>query len=168
MSIITSRAIKRTVPNHPASEAVLKYALEVVYNVVFIVGFTIIISLWTGKITQALILMASFALLRQISGGIHLKSGLACVMVSTALFSTLSMIDVGDNAIFLNAFSLIIVILFAPSDIEKQTRIPQKYFPLLKCGAIFLITISLFLNYQTVSLGLFVQSLTLISRKGVK
>lgn len=113
-------------------------------------------------------LMASFALLRQISGGIHLKSGLACVIVSTALFTTLSMINVGDNSIYLNVLSLIMVILFAPSDIEKQTRIPKKYFPLLKGGATAVIIMSLLLNSQTVSLGLFVQSLTLISRRGVK
>lgn len=168
ISLITSRAIKRTVPEHPASEAVLKYALEVLYNVVFIVGLTIFISFWTEKTTDVLILMASFAFLRQISGGLHLKSGIACVAVSSSLFTALSMIGIGESALLLNMISLVLVVIFAPAGIEKQTRIPEQYFPLLKIGSAAVILISLLLDSQTVSLGLFAQSLTLIPRKGVK
>lgn len=168
ISLNTARAIKRNAPDHPTSEAVLKYALEVVYNAVFIIGITLIISLWTGKTKEALLVMGAFALLRQLSGGLHLKSGIACVVVSSSLFTALSVINIGDSSNLLNVISLILALVFAPSGIENQTRIPKKYFPLLKLMSAMFVIISMFINNPAVSLAVFVQSVTLISRKGVK
>lgn len=168
ISLSTARAIKRNAPDHPTSEAVLKYALEVVYNAVFIVGLTLVLSLWTGKTNEALMVMGAFALLRQLSGGVHLKSGMACVCVSTILFTTLSIINLSDYIYSLNIMSMILVLFFSPSGIEKQTRIPKKYYPLLKFGSVLLMLVSFYLNNESLTIGFFVQSVTLIIGKGVK
>ncbi|MBY7740315.1 accessory gene regulator B family protein [Paenibacillus polymyxa] len=74
--------IKSVVPDHPASVPVLKHALAVTLNVIFITGSTILIALITGKVKEV-----AFAFLRQMTGGVHLKSGMSCVAVSTLLFT---------------------------------------------------------------------------------
>ncbi|MFD2877474.1 hypothetical protein ACFTAO_17925 [Paenibacillus rhizoplanae] len=40
---------KNIVPEHPASYAVLKFAISVVLNVVFIIGLTLVVSLFNGQ-----------------------------------------------------------------------------------------------------------------------
>jgi accessory gene regulator B len=136
LSARTARAIKQTVPHHPTSEAVLKYALEGIYNATFIVSFTLLISIITGKTAEVAIILVSFALLRQLSGGKHLKSGLTCVVFTTVLFTLLSFVSLAlQTAQMMNIASVLLVAMFAPSQIEKQSRIPKKYYPVLKLAA---------------------------------
>ncbi len=66
--------IKASTPDHQATVPVLKYALAVLLNMVFILVFTLGIATITGKVVEAAILLGTFALLRQLTGGVHLKT----------------------------------------------------------------------------------------------
>ncbi len=46
-------SIKNVVPEHPASYAVLKFAVAIVLNVVLVIGCTLLISVITGKTAEA-------------------------------------------------------------------------------------------------------------------
>ncbi|WP_405111728.1 accessory gene regulator B family protein [Paenibacillus sp. FSL K6-1217] len=162
--------IKSVVPEHPASLAVLKFAIAIILNVLFIIGLTLAVSLLTGRTTEALLILISFALLRQVSGGVHLKSGMACVLYTATLFTLLSFIEVGSTAVLLmNGISLLIVLWLAPIGIERQTRIPRQHWPKLKVIAVILVAANVVAGSPVVAASFLAQSVSLImARRGVR
>ncbi|MFD1776985.1 accessory gene regulator ArgB-like protein [Paenibacillus rhizophilus] len=163
-------AIKRIVPDHPASEAVLKFSLSVVLNAFFIIILSLLVSLTTGRTNEVLMILVSFAALRQLTGGAHLKSGTACVIFTSALFTILSYVDLEIAMTqIINAISLLLIIWLAPIGIERQTRIPKRHWPKMKVVAVLLVIVNIFTGASAIAVCFFVQSLSLIiARKGVK
>jgi accessory gene regulator B len=161
-----ANGIKATVPDHPVSTAVLKYSISFLLNSLSIIGLTLLISFFTGRIHEVVTALISFAFLRQVSGGYHLSSGIACILLSTAGVTALSFAQFGSNVIFTaNVVSSILVLLFAPSGIHKQTRIPGKYYPYLKFIALMMVGLSFLINDSVISISFLVQSLTLIHKR---
>lgn len=161
--------IKETVPEHPASYAVLKFAMAIVLNVVFVTGFTLLVSLVTGNVGEAGLILISFALLRQVSGGVHLKSGLACVLFTTGLFTALSYVQLDMFYVqLMNSLSLLLVLLFAPIGIDKQTRIPEKHWPKLKFIGAALVITNIFIASPVIAASFTAQAVSLVIawRKG--
>lgn len=155
--------IKNIVPEHPASYAVLKFAISVVLNVVFIIGLTLAVSLLSGRTSEALQILISFALLRQVSGGAHLKSGMACILFTATLFTILSFVEVNSLYVMLmNAASLLVVLWLAPIGIERQTRIPRQHWPKLKIIALLLVAANIFIGSSVIAASFTAQSLSLI------
>lgn len=156
--------IKNNVPDHPASVAVLKHALAILLNMVFITGLTLFISAITGRYKEVLTIMAAFAFLRQMTGGLHLKSGMGCVVVSTLLFTGLSLVHL-DYTWTLGATiaSMLLILAFAPAGIERQTRIPPRYFPLLRLGAFIVVSFNLWIANPFIAISFLAQSLLLIN-----
>lgn len=161
--------LKNRVPNHPASAAVFRFTIAVLINTIAIITLTLFIGLWTGRFKEVCIILTSFALLRLVSGGIHLKSGDKCVVVTTALFTTISLIDISEWAVFfLNALSILLAYLFAPSRIEKQSKLDPKHYPKLKFLSIIIIATNFLFLSSILAVTFFVQCLTLIKLKEVK
>ncbi|OBZ08032.1 accessory gene regulator ArgB-like protein [Bacillus sp. FJAT-26390] len=155
--------IKTKVPEHPTSVAVLKYSLSLLLNAVFIVGLTILISLLTGKTNEAIIVLVSFALLRQVSGGLHLKSGMSCILVSTITATIVSMSNIGElTTMMITITAAVIMVILAPSKIEKQSRIPKHYYPLLKAISTTIVLSNLFIQSDVIAAAFALQALTLI------
>ncbi len=156
--------IKKKAPaDHPTSIAVLKHALAILINMVMIIFVVIVITSMLGTVKQAVISMISFAILRQITGGYHLKSGIYCVIVSSLLFIFLPIIYLPDSiVIYFTLASMLLCALFAPSDIAKQSRIPAKFYPHLKVLGIFVIASNLLFVSNIVALSFLVQTLLLI------
>lgn len=162
--------IKRIVPEHPATVSVLKFAIAVILNALFIIGLTLVVSLLTGRTNEIILILISFALLRQVSGGVHLKSGMACVLFTATLFTFLSFIEVGDTMILLmNGISLLIVLWLAPIGIEHQTRIPRQHWPKLKVIAVMLVVANVVAGSSVIAVSFLAQSVSLlIARRGVR
>jgi accessory gene regulator B len=159
--------IKNVVPDHPASIAVLRYSLSFILNAILIILLTFGMSFVTGRTKEAVTILIAFGLLRQVSGGIHLKSGDLCVLFTSSAFTIMSLIDLGSKQIFmLNVFTLLLVLLFSPSRIERQTRIPMKYYPLLKVISTLLVLTNFYWESSTLAITFFVQAATLIRLKG--
>lgn len=161
--------LKKRVPDHPASIAVFHFTIAVLINTIAIILLTISIGLWTGRFKEVCVILISFALLRSISGGIHLKSGDKCVVVTTVLFTTISLINIGEWLVFsLNFLSILLAYLFAPSGIEKQSKIDPEHYPKLKFLSIIFIATNFFFMSSILAVTFFVQCLTLIKLKEVK
>lgn len=161
--------IKQIVPEHPASYAVLKFALAVLFNVVLVISCTLLVSLATGHTAEAVLILIFFALLRQVSGGVHLKSGIACVLFTTALFTALSYVQAGQLCVqIMNGLSLLLVLLLAPVGIDQQTRIPRRHWPRLKIIAAVLVTVNFFMASPVIAAAFTAQSISLVFawRKG--
>ncbi|WP_025684824.1 accessory gene regulator ArgB-like protein [Paenibacillus maysiensis] len=164
MALRIARHIKHAVPDHPASTQVLKFVLAAILNTVFIITLTLTVSLFTGKLIEVVIIMMAFAFLRQMTGGLHLKSGMGCVAVSTLLFTGLSFVKLDYNwTIGATLVSMLLIFVFAPAGIERQTRIPPRYFPLLRSGAFIVVSFNLFIANPFLAISFFVQTLSLIN-----
>jgi accessory gene regulator B len=166
LSYKIAAAIKAKVPEHPASIEVLKYSISAILNIIFIVILSLLVSILLGKVTAALTVLIAFALLRQLSGGVHLKSGILCVLVTTALVTVLSFASMSDNLTYGTTFAAVIIaFLYAPSRIEQQTRIKPKYFPLLKWLSVILIATNFLIVSPVIAATFLFQTLTLIRER---
>ncbi|MCD9023291.1 accessory gene regulator ArgB-like protein [Cohnella silvisoli] len=155
--------IKTTVPDHPRSENVLAYAISFILNALFIISLSLIVSLFTGKVTEAATILVAYAVLRQVSGGMHLKSGTLCIVVSTLGVTIVSFANFDYSVVLImNAINVVLAVLFAPSRIEKQTRIPVRFYPLLKIASILIVSINFIINSPILASAFLVQCLTLI------
>lgn len=161
--------IKSVVPDHPASHAVLNHILIIVLNVSTVILLTAFASVFTGKTREVLILLTSFAILRQFSGGLHLKSSTGCALITSAVATGLSFISLDMTWItVLTVSSMVIVLLCAPSGIERQTIIPPRFFPVLKWAAFILVALNLLISSSAIAIAFFVQSITLVINECLK
>jgi len=133
-----------------------------------IIFITLAVSMITGKLAGALTALIAFPLLRVVSGGYHLKAGMLCMIASTSLMTTLSFIDVPSRfVIALNILALLLVIVYAPSRIEKQSRIPKAFYPKLRLISCFIVLLNFIVGSSVIAATFFVQGLTLVrSLKG--
>jgi accessory gene regulator B len=169
LALKMAEGIKRNIPDHKASVAVLKYSLAIMLNTAFIIIGTLLVSFVTSRTKEVIILLIVFASIRQISGGIHLKSGMKCVLATTTTFTILSLIHLELQYIqILNVVSIILYIVYAPSRIRQQNRIPRRYYPGLKILSVLIVSSSFFFQSTTLTLCFLVQGLTLITWREVK
>ncbi|MBW4081855.1 accessory gene regulator ArgB-like protein [Paenibacillus sp. S150] len=162
-------SLKKSVPNHPSSVEIFKFAIALLLNVAFIVAATLGISLISGRTREAAVILLSFAVLRQLTGGVHLKTNMQCVIYSTVIFTTISLIDLGKGvtiAATILAFGLVLIL--APVGIDKQSRIPAAYYPFMKLAALLLIASNAFFLSQPASLSMLIQGITLILGREVE
>lgn len=167
LALWIANKIKNTVPDHPSSVNVLKYALIVVLNALFSVAIALLISIFTDKTSEVIVIIITFASLRQLSGGYHIKSSDGCVIVSVLLFTLISLTPVIDSVLLLsiNSVSVLLAIIYSPSKIDKQSKIPKKYYSYLKIVSALLITINFFFQSSTIALTFFAQCISLIQLK---
>ena len=169
ISQILAVGLKNRVPHHPASVAVFRFTIAVLMNTLAIIVLTLSIGFWIGHFKEVCIILVSFALLRAVSGGIHLKSGDKCVVVTTALFTTISIVDISHWVVFsLNSLSILLAYLYAPPRIEKQSKIAPKHYPKLKFLSILIIATNFLFMSSILAVTFFVQCLMLIKLKEVR
>ncbi|MFC5528448.1 accessory gene regulator B family protein [Cohnella yongneupensis] len=160
--------IKNIVPESPQSVEVLSYSLSFILNFIFVVGLSLIISIFTGYTIEVIIALVSYALLRQASGGYHLESGMLCVAVSTLGITMFAFSDYNLVATrWVTAGALILCLIFAPQ-VKNHIRIPERYYPLLKVLALLMVTSNFLFDSPVMATAFFVQGLTLISVKEVR
>ncbi|OKP84162.1 accessory regulator AgrB [Paenibacillus sp. P3E] len=162
-------SLKRSVPDHPSSVEVFTFAISMMLNLFFIVAATLGISLHTGRTGEIATILISFALLRQLTGGLHLKSNLQCVVVSTILFTGISLIAVGQMWIITATMAAVLIIFFiAPVGISQQSTIPSKYYPYMKLAAMLLVASNFLFLSPALALSFLAQSITLVLGKVVR
>ena len=163
-----AKYLKRVEPEKTASVEVMKFSLEALINVLITFLFVLTIGIIFGKSIESIIGLASFAFLRFFSGGIHLRTAIQCSFMSTILISISPHIPLslfGGRIIIL--ISLIIVILFAPSNIEDHARIPKKYFPVLKLISALIVALGFVVPNSTFIVVCFIQALTIIPFRSI-
>jgi accessory gene regulator B len=150
------------------SISVLKYSLIILVNTILIISLSLSIGILLGAFIETVIALISFSMLRQVSGGYHLKSSTLCATISTTMIvfivgisKYLNQVDV----IVLTTFSLILVLLYSPSNIEKQTRIPIKYHGYLKLISAAMVCINYIIVSEVIAVSFLIQTLLLIKFK---
>lgn len=154
-----ANAIKQQAPEETASVEVMKYALVSLYHGLSVLFASLIIGAITGKLVETLITLIAFALLRFLSGGFHFESALTCFIFSTVISSAIPHIPLPDGYFLIVMITSIILLgIFAPSSVKGVTRIPEKYYPLLKVGSILLVSLNFFIGSELLAVTFFTQS----------
>ncbi|WP_213483487.1 accessory gene regulator ArgB-like protein [Thermobacillus xylanilyticus] len=161
--------LKSEVPDHPYSEARLQFGFHLFLNTVFTLLVATILGLLFGNYRETMQVLFAFGLLRSISGGYHFQSAAVCIVVSAGVAALLPFIELTN--FYINTFNIVnmvLTIIFSPSRIEEQTRIPSKYFPVLKIGSTILVASNFLFQSQLLAITWFIQVLSLIRlpRKG--
>lgn len=163
-----ARHIKSVVPNHPVHEDDMRHTLIVILNTAAVVLFTIIGAMFTGRGSEVIMLLKCFALLRLVSGGLHLESSIGCALVTSGAATALSMVSINSTwTMVLTLISMVIVLHYAPSGIEHQTRIPERFYPLLTVISFLIVASNLWFGSSWAAIAFFVQSMTLVANEHI-
>jgi len=161
-----ARHIKSVVPDHPVPEDSMRHSLIAIINFATVVVLTLLGTLVTGKMDQAVMLLKCFALLRMVSGGLHLESSIKCAIVTAGTATALSMISINHSwTTGLTIISMFIVLNYAPSGIENQTRIPERFYPALTVIAFLIVASNLWFGSSMAAIAFFIQALTLVANE---
>lgn len=160
-----SLRIKNADPENTASVEVLAYAIGVYINFFSVVAISLVTGILIGHFAETCIALAGFGILRLVSGGRHLKSLTACVVVSVVAFSVLPYIHLPISTTLLTTLSLILALFYAPLILE-ETNMPRKWAPYLKVISTVVIAFNYFFDSEILGIAFFFQSILLISMKG--
>ncbi|MGF7032090.1 accessory gene regulator B [Paenibacillus mucilaginosus] len=164
----TAMKLAVTIRNHDpeaSSEKILFYSLSLLINTLTAVTSILLIAISTGHLTEGIIAILTFLIIRNVTGGFHLKSSWNCclftiLLVTTPIFFHYPFWNLGG---ILNLLSLIIVFIKAPQGINNVSRIDPKYHRLLKFFAMLLIILNFFIESPLIATIFFLQSLTLLN-----
>lgn len=165
-----SKTLKSKYPEELPSIDIMRYSIKFIIINAIPIAIIVCLSYIFGFLSNALIALLSFSLLRMVSGGFHFKSPEMC-----SLFSSITILLIGyfgswfgQASIYFNIMSLILNIIYSPSNITKQTRIKEKYFFIFKIISVVIVICSMIINNHIISTAIFIQSLLLVRslRKG--
>ncbi|OUM94675.1 MAG: post-translational modification of quorum-sensing peptide protein [Thermobacillus sp. ZCTH02-B1] len=155
--------LKSEVPDHPYSVARLQFGFHLFLNTVLTLLVATILGLLFDNLRETMQVLFAFGLLRMISGGYHLKSASVCIVASAGVAALLPFVELSVFYItLLNIANMVLTIIFAPSRIEEQTRIPSKYFPALKVASTVLVASNFLFQSQLLAITWFIQAISLI------
>ncbi len=158
--------IKNSNPEKTASIEVMQYALIGLINNVLTLSLALTFEHITGNFVNTVLFSIAFIALRNFTGGFHLDSSLKCIIVSTCIVSFFPLLPVPFGLmIILQIISILLILIYAPVSIEGNTRIPSKFYPYLKVIGVLLVSSNFIFMNPAISLGFFVQTLTLINFK---
>ncbi|WP_276354610.1 accessory gene regulator ArgB-like protein [Cohnella caldifontis] len=156
--------IHETNPEGTASVEVMRYALVGLLHNGFTISAALIVGLFAGTFSETLLGVVSLMTLRLVSGGYHFSSMLACSIFSFSVFVAIPFIPVNhETALIVNAVSLVLCLIFSPSNIKEHIRVSEKYFFVFKLLSIMMVVSNFFLLNPIITLGFFAQSLLLIT-----
>lgn len=168
ISLQLSVALKRKFPKGLPELETINYVHKFFFSNVVPITLILLIALLTNNLTSISLSLLGFALLRFFSGGIHLKNIVACATLSTIVIFIIPVLgDMIEGYVhYLTIVTVLIVAIYSPSNIRKQTRIPEKFFIHLKIISIMIVVSNLLIESSVLSVAYFVQAITLIRLKG--
>jgi accessory gene regulator B len=163
--------MKEIHPGHPISTEVLAFALGSIINIFGTIVVSLTLAAFLGQLQETALAMLAFAALRAISGGRHLKTSISCMLVTSIGANLIPMaakyIPFSKYSIILmTMISMALTAVFATRKIERQTRIPKKYYPLLRVLSVLLIATNFIFLNSIIAISHFIQSVLLIRRGG--
>jgi accessory gene regulator B len=159
-------AIKKAAPHNKASVEVIQYGAIMAFNGGAVLLSVLLVGALLGVFAEAAMVLLIYSLLRFCTGGFHFSSALACYIFSTTVMVAIACIQLpaGSN-LYLNLASMLLILIYAPSDLEKHTRIPKTYYVYLKLFAAIIVSLNFMIDSNLVALTASVQAVSLIKRR---
>ncbi|UED76942.1 accessory gene regulator ArgB-like protein [Brevibacillus sp. DP1.3A] len=160
--------LKSINPHETKSVPTMKFGLILIINMLLIITISLTLSLMIGTFPGTLITLAGFLVLRQFSGGFHYSSSVYCTMTSIVGAVLIPLVPFPIEFVTpIIIITLVLVALFAPQEMEMQSRLfKQNQTLLLKTISIIIVSLLFFIESETLVKTFFVQALTLIPLKG--
>lgn len=176
IAITLSNAIARELNYNDVKRAKISYGLEAVIGLIIKAFIFIVVPFLFGVLIQSVIAMFTIAFLRYASGGIHCKTFIGCLIVSTTVYVSIGMLArvviINDYLYYiLNIVSFLIVLLRAPVDSpEKPIKTKQKRYVMKLISIFILLLLLIYISSNAMAndiknsiiLGIYIQILTLI------
>jgi accessory gene regulator B len=156
--------LKKKVPEARSVE-VMHFGMIIILNLLLTVILSVIFSLILGTFSETSITLVGFVLLRQFSGGYHLKNTDACVISSSILLIAIPFIDHYSQPIsmYLNYFTLLTLLLFAPHTYKFSYKEAPRTYVKFKIIAILIVVVNfIFIESSILSLTFFTVSLSML------
>src|SRR5690606_6987816 len=93
------------------------------------------------------------------------KSAILCIVVSAGVAALLPFLTIsGSVMLIINIINSTLTLFFSPSGIEQQTRIPTKFFPLLKILSVLIVMSNFIFQSHLLAVTWAIQAVTLIRK----
>ncbi|WP_124115397.1 accessory gene regulator B family protein [Paenibacillus xylanexedens] len=155
-------------PNELPPFGITRYSLKFIFTNVIPISLLLLIGVFTGNLSNVFISVLSFSILRMTSGGYHSDYPELCLIYSSVLILSIAEFGglIGGFEWICSGIAFILVTVYAPSNIENQTKILKKYFKYLKYISMLTVLIGFLIQNPVVSLAMLAQSLLLVRLKG--
>lgn len=161
-ALYIARAIRRNYPD-AGSETALKYSLSLLINTFTSITAILVICAFTYHLTEGLVTILLFLILRFFSGGVHMHTSLSCCLASIIVLTAISHLEF--NYFYLGALldcaTIVILLILAPQGIDNVSRVDHKYYPLLKIISVLMVASNFIFHSSLVTAVFFTQALTL-------
>ncbi|THF73100.1 accessory gene regulator ArgB-like protein [Cohnella fermenti] len=165
LSIATS--IKNVDKDQTPSIEVMKFSLITILHTLFTMIVITVIGFIFGEPWITFYGLLYFMFLRFFSGGYHLHSSNLCTLLSITLMCSAPFIPITkEMIIYGNCVNLIMVAIFAPSNIKGFAQIPEKYFPILKLVSIVIVGANFLIQDPALTIVAIFQSILLLFKNG--
>jgi accessory gene regulator B len=165
-SLIISKSLVDRYPNEMPSLGVVKYAIKFIICNVIPVILILLLAMMSGQFNEVLIALVGFSLLRMFSGGYHHKSAVVCILVSTTMITIVPVIGLTEFASnymwIISIISLILVLIYAPSNIKNQTKVKAEYHFIFKMISLLIVSSNFIWGNSILSISFLIQSILLI------
>jgi accessory gene regulator B len=168
LALRLASAIKEVDPERTPSVDVMKFSLIILLHTLFTALIILTVGWATGKGGETAGGMLFFMLLRFFSGGYHLHSSALCTVLSVALIGAAPHIPLPPEWVMaLTALNVVLMLVFAPSNIKGFARIPETWFPLLKIVSGLIVSSNFLMRLDHIAVvSLFQALLVMIPQKG--
>jgi accessory gene regulator B len=141
----------------------LYYGLQIIVNFVIVTIALLILSVAFGVFTKALYLFIATLLLRQFSGGIHLKTSESCAVASVLILLIIVLLPRFEWIIWIDVISVVMIGLFAPATFKvSKERRPKPYY-MMKSISVLIILLNMFVIKDFyISLIFLIQSISVV------
>lgn len=158
--------VKRANPEETGSVEVMAYALAILIHTLAVVALSLAVGWTTGKLADTAWALASFGLLRLLSGGRHVPSLTGCLIVSVAICASIPHIAwlVAPWTGVVTSASLALILYFAPLA-DRHTRFDPKHSVKFKLASALLVCANYWFQSGFMGLAFLIQSITVISFK---
>lgn len=158
--------LKAINPHHPTSVEIMRHALMFLFNIFGTIGLSVLLGVTFDKLTEILIVLLSFAVLRAFSGGYHFNSGDLCVLFSSTSALMITFITITPLiSHIICSISIILIWIYAPSGIEERSKIPRKYYSVLKITSAIIVASNFIVVSGLLAVTYLVQSISLIRKE---
>lgn len=166
MALSVAESIKKVDAERTPSVDVMKFSLYILIHTLFTVILICIVSLIDGKFLLTIAGLGYLMLLRQFSGGYHVHSSWLCTILSVILVSLAPFVPLDTTYIYLlTAVNAVMMLLFAPSHMKGYSRVPEKYYVVLKIIAFLIVCANFGFTSATLSIVALFQSILLIIKE---
>lgn len=146
-----------------ASEEVLFYSISLTINTLLAICISLTLCSITGHFVEAVLVVASYSVLRFFSGGVHMPSSVSCCIMSILLFTLTAHVQFDfyqfNLGYIFTAVSIVILFIYAPQGIRNMSRIDEKYYPVLKLVSVSIVFSNFILHSSLLAVVFLIQSL---------